>query len=144
MADPGGAPPARAPPHGSRFFHFDIQIFRNIAASGVGAPPTRSAPPPYGKSWIRDCVLYIDFVLNVLFRSMQSWTYGTNMQCLSERNLQDRNRIWSLYILWNRKNNLKHEIHGTLRLQCVKTYLTMCIPGSLPVRRQHAPLLFDP
>ena len=24
---------------GSRFFRFDIQIFRNVAASGVGAPP---------------------------------------------------------------------------------------------------------
>ena len=37
VADPGGVPPARAP-QGSRFFHFDIQIFRNVAASGVGAP----------------------------------------------------------------------------------------------------------
>ena len=39
-----GAPPAR-PPYGSRFFWFDIQIFRNVATSGVGAPPSRSAPP---------------------------------------------------------------------------------------------------
>ena len=38
-----GAPPAH--PHGSRFFRFDIQIFRNVAASGVGAPPMRLAPP---------------------------------------------------------------------------------------------------
>ena len=36
----------RAPPYGSTFFRFDIQIFRNVAASGVGVPPTRSAPPP--------------------------------------------------------------------------------------------------
>ena len=39
-----GVPPAR-PPHGSRFFRFDIQIFRNVAGSGVGAPPMRSVPP---------------------------------------------------------------------------------------------------
>ena len=31
---------------------FDIQILQNIAVSGVGASPTRLAPPPYGKSWI--------------------------------------------------------------------------------------------
>ena len=43
MADPGGAAGAR--PHGSRFFRFDIQIFQNVAALGVGAPPMRSAPP---------------------------------------------------------------------------------------------------
>ena len=39
-----GAPPARAP-QGSRFFHFDIQILWNVAASGVARPPTRLAPP---------------------------------------------------------------------------------------------------
>ena len=44
VADPGGAAGAR-PPYGSRFFRFDTQIFRNVDASGVGAPPTRSAPP---------------------------------------------------------------------------------------------------
>ena len=43
LADPGGALPARAP-QGSRFFRFDIQIFRNIAASGVGAPHEVGAP----------------------------------------------------------------------------------------------------
>ena len=43
------------PPYGSRFFHFDIQIFWNVATSGVGAPPMRSAPP-YGKSWICYCI----------------------------------------------------------------------------------------
>ena len=40
-----GGTTGTCPPSGSRFFHFDIQIFRNVAASGVGAPPTRSAPP---------------------------------------------------------------------------------------------------
>ena len=35
-----------APPYGSRFFRFDMQNFRNVAASGVHGPP-------YGKSWIR-------------------------------------------------------------------------------------------
>ena len=36
------------PPYGARFFHFDIQIFRNVAASGVGAPPLRGRRPPMG------------------------------------------------------------------------------------------------
>ena len=40
----GGAAGA-PPPYRSRFFRFDIQIFRNVATSGVGAPPTRSPPP---------------------------------------------------------------------------------------------------
>ena len=43
MADPGGAAGAR--PYRSRFFHFDIQIFRNVATSGVGAPYEVGAPP---------------------------------------------------------------------------------------------------
>ena len=43
--DPG-APPAR--PQGSRFFRFDIQIFQNIATSGVGAPPHEVGAPPTG------------------------------------------------------------------------------------------------
>ena len=29
----------RAPPYGSRFFRFDMQNFRNVAASGVHGPP---------------------------------------------------------------------------------------------------------
>ena len=48
VADPG-APPAPPAPHGSRFFRFDIQIFRNVAASGVDAP-LRDWHPPYRKS----------------------------------------------------------------------------------------------
>ena len=36
LADPGGAAGTR--PQGSRFFRFDIQIFQNVATSGVGAP----------------------------------------------------------------------------------------------------------
>ena len=36
VADPGGAAGAR--PQGSRFFHFDIRIFQNVVALGVGAP----------------------------------------------------------------------------------------------------------
>ena len=39
----GGAAGAR-PPYGSRFFRFDIQIFLNVAASGVGAPYEVGAP----------------------------------------------------------------------------------------------------
>ena len=38
-------------PYRSRFFHFDIQIFRKVATSGVGAPPW-GWHPSYGKSWI--------------------------------------------------------------------------------------------
>ena len=33
------------PPYGSRFFHFDMQNFQSIAASGSMAPPMRSMPP---------------------------------------------------------------------------------------------------
>ena len=40
----GGA--AGACPQGSRFFCFDIQIFRNVAASGVGAPLREILDPP--------------------------------------------------------------------------------------------------
>ena len=47
VADSGGVPPAHAPPEGSRFFRFDIQNFRNVAASGVGAP-LRGWRPPTG------------------------------------------------------------------------------------------------
>ena len=47
MADPGGRH-RRAPPYGSRFFRFDIQIFQNVAASGVGAPPYEVGAPPTG------------------------------------------------------------------------------------------------
>ena len=43
----GGARPP--PPYGSRFFRFDMQNFRNVAASGVHGPPYEiHAPPPTG------------------------------------------------------------------------------------------------
>ena len=48
----GGAPSTR-PPYGSRFFRFDMQNFRNVAASGVHGPSYEVHAPPYGKSWIR-------------------------------------------------------------------------------------------
>ena len=51
----GGAPGARPPPYGSRFFRFDMQNFWNVAASGVHGPPYEVHAPPYGKSWIRHC-----------------------------------------------------------------------------------------
>ena len=47
--NPGGRR-RRAPPYGSRFFRFDIQIFQNVATSGVGAPPPRGRHPPHRKS----------------------------------------------------------------------------------------------
>ena len=43
VADPGGA--AGMHPHGSRFFHYDIQIFRNVVTSGVGVPLWGWRPP---------------------------------------------------------------------------------------------------
>ena len=46
LADLGGVPGAR--PRGSRFFHFDIQNFRNVTTSGVHGPSTRSTPPLTG------------------------------------------------------------------------------------------------
>ena len=45
-------PPATPPPQGSRFFRFDVQISRDRAVSGVGAPPYEVGAP-HGKSWIR-------------------------------------------------------------------------------------------
>ena len=50
LADLGGHA-WHTPPYGSRFFHFDIQNFHNIAASGVHAPPMRSMPPLW-EIWI--------------------------------------------------------------------------------------------
>ena len=45
LADLGGG---RAPPYGSRFFRFDMQNFRNIAALGVHGPPYEVHAPPTG------------------------------------------------------------------------------------------------
>ena len=47
------------PPYGSRFFHFDIQIFRNVAALGVGAPPDEVGTPLWE---ILDPLLYISII----------------------------------------------------------------------------------
>ena len=46
LPDPGGR--TWRAPQGTQFFRFDIQILRNIAASGVHAP-LRGPRPPYGK-----------------------------------------------------------------------------------------------
>ena len=48
VADPRGGAAGARPPQGSRFFRFDIQILRNVAASGVGAPPYEVGAPPTG------------------------------------------------------------------------------------------------
>ena len=80
----------RAPPYGSRFFRFDMQNFRNIAASGVHGPPYEVHAPPYGKSWIRHCEpqwyeQYLLFVVPVIPYSLQLLApsnFGTwNMLC---------------------------------------------------------------
>ena len=57
----------RMPPYGPRFFRFDIQIFRNVAASRVGAPPLRGRCPPHGKSWIRywNVIIVADQIFNL-------------------------------------------------------------------------------
>ena len=95
VADPGGVPPVRTPlppPQGSRFFHFDIQNFRNVAASGVGAP-LRGWRPPYGKSWIRRwfrlvikhrSFVYKDQQTNFMFKNQS--TVGNAMQHLKCEN----------------------------------------------------------
>ena len=78
LADLGGARPVRAPPppYGSRFFHFDMQNFRNVAASGVHGPSYEvHAPPmgnpgsatvllPQGNLGCRDCRAFIWFLYN--------------------------------------------------------------------------------
>ena len=38
LVDPGDGAAGAPHPKGSRFFHFDTQIFRNVTASGVGPP----------------------------------------------------------------------------------------------------------
>ena len=43
-----GAHPAHAPPYRSRFFHFDMQNFQNVATSGVHGPPYEVHAPPTG------------------------------------------------------------------------------------------------
>ena len=42
----GGVPPARAPPKGPDSFVLTYKIFRNVAASGVGAPLREILDPP--------------------------------------------------------------------------------------------------
>ena len=49
-----------APPHGSRFFRFDMQNFRNVAASGVHGPPYEVHAP---LREILDPPLNTDFVV---------------------------------------------------------------------------------
>ena len=38
----------RAPPYRSRFFHFNMQNFQNVAALGVHSPPYEVHAPPTG------------------------------------------------------------------------------------------------
>ena len=46
LADLGGGAPGARPPQGSQFFHFDIQNFRNVTASGVHTPSYEVHAPP--------------------------------------------------------------------------------------------------
>ena len=43
-----GAHLVHAPPKGTQFFRFDIQILRNVAASGVHTPPYEVHTPSTG------------------------------------------------------------------------------------------------
>ena len=58
----GGGRRAR-PPYGSRFFHFDMQNFQNIAASGVHGPPYEVHAPPTGNPGSATDVVYHMLVL---------------------------------------------------------------------------------
>ena len=77
LADLGGGAPGARPPYGSRFFRFDMQNFWNVATSGVHGPPYEVHAPPYGKSWIRHCIVlwlsssykHGDNILNIGMRS---------------------------------------------------------------------------
>ena len=64
----------RAPPYGSRFFCFDIQIFRNVGASGVGAP-TRLAPPTGNPGSVTAgvCTLRNLYIQNLNTAKMHIW-----------------------------------------------------------------------
>ena len=44
------------PPHGTQFFRFRIHFHRKRPMSEVHAPPN-GCTPPYGKSWIRHCLV---------------------------------------------------------------------------------------
>ena len=46
LADLGGVPGARPPPHGTQFFHFRIHFCQKVPVSEVHAPPNGSTPPP--------------------------------------------------------------------------------------------------
>ena len=70
---------------------FDIQILRNVTASGVH-PPTRSTPP-HGKSWIRHLVQF--------FSSSILLTVGENLLHLED-----------LTALENLPRPLDLELHG--------------------------------
>ena len=63
LADLGGVPGAR--PQGSRFFRFNIHNFQNVSASGVHTPHYE-VHGPYGKFWIRHCLLSVKGTKNRL------------------------------------------------------------------------------
>ena len=52
LADPRGAPGTRAPPWGSKFFHFHAVFGKKLKNNSTFG----SWCPPRGKSWIRHCI----------------------------------------------------------------------------------------
>ena len=74
VVDPGGSAAGACPPYGSRFFRFDIQIFRNVAASGVGAPPYEVGTPPMGNPGSatgRDAMAVVMTCINIGLKIVQ-------------------------------------------------------------------------
>ena len=56
----GGSRGAR-PPYGSRFFHFDMQNFRNVAASGVHGSAYEVHAPPL-REILDPPLMYVNFL----------------------------------------------------------------------------------
>ena len=67
LADPRGAPGTRAPPWGSKFFHFHAVFGKKLKNNSTFG----SWRPPWGKSWIRHC-----FDLAKLIKGAARQRYG--------------------------------------------------------------------
>ena len=72
LADLGGAP--GGPPLRVPILSFWHTKFSKRNCLGSPHPPTRSTPPPYGKSWIRHCVWSISVDFAKVFILLWNWT----------------------------------------------------------------------
>ena len=102
----GGSRGGRArhtPPQGSRFFRFDIQIFRNVTASVVHTPlwgphpPTEILDPPLYLNMLRTAIFYhsislwarkYDLYVWGPYRSVQRWHLAASRNGQSEEILR--------------------------------------------------------